>query len=458
MNYKWTLFTFSRGDFKAVERYLNEQAEQGWELDRVGILARWKRTERTDLTYCVDLAKPKQEHDERLDYAEFCRDGGWELTSFTGGMYIFKSLPGAQLIPVQTDPELAKKNYNKYYVRNTILSAAFLVLYLGFWIFMSAALGRYTEDAVTALYYELMIRWVMVGLIPALPIWAVWAVWKIADFIRTTIQSRTGEIGQSPRWVMWVNCVLSFLAGVGGVLFLLGDVLEILLIADMNSYVLILTILWGIVCFYRALAMDRELFKGERRRYIAVGATLVLIFGMLIIGRTLLPYGQWYTYRNEEKALAAYEQTFDQPLVHGEDIGIPFEMETGENVLVLHEVTAMGEHRELQYLYRGDKSFGGSLGLGSQTTECFTEKQAKLLTAALASGIRRQRHAPWPENGLRKTDLSWADETWYEILSRDGGEITVLVLRVGKQVTKLTFPGNLMNEETLSVIQAELTK
>ena len=51
MKYKWTLFTFSRGDFKTLERYLNKQAEQGWELEKVGILARWKRTERTDLAY-----------------------------------------------------------------------------------------------------------------------------------------------------------------------------------------------------------------------------------------------------------------------------------------------------------------------------------------------------------------------------------------------------------------------
>lgn len=458
MKRKYTLFTFSRGDFKAVERYLNEQAEQGWELDRVGILARWKRTKRSDLTYCVDLAKPKQEHEERLEYAEFCRAGGWELVAFTGGMYLFKSIPGAQLIPVQTDPELTKQNYNKYYIRNTILSVAFLVLYLGFWIFLSAALGRYTEGAVTELRYELMTRWVMAGLIPTLPIWAVWAIWKIVDFIRAVIQSTSGEIGHSPKWVMWANCVLSFLAGIGGVLFLLGDVFEILFIADMNNYVLILTILWGVACFYRALAMDRELFNGERRRYVTVGITLVLIFALLITGRSLLPYGQWYTYRNEEKALAAYEQTFDQPLVHGEDIGIPFESVKGENVLVLHEVTALGEHWELQYLYRSDKSFGGSLGIGSQTTECFTGKQARLLTDALAQGIRRQRHAPWPEDGLRKIHLPWTDEAWYEVLAREGGEVTILVLRIGTQVTKLTFPGNLMNENTLSVIQAELTK
>ena len=87
MKRKWTLFTFSRGDFKTLERYLNEQAERGWELEKTGILARWKRTERTDLTYCVDLAKPRQDRNERKEYADFCREGGWELAAFTGNMY-----------------------------------------------------------------------------------------------------------------------------------------------------------------------------------------------------------------------------------------------------------------------------------------------------------------------------------------------------------------------------------
>lgn len=458
MKYKWTLFTFSRGDFKAVERYLNEQAEKGWELDRAGIFARWKRTERTDLIYCVDLAKPRQEHEERLEYVEFCRGGGWELASLIGGMYIFKSSPGVQLVPIHTDPELEKRNYNRYYIRNTILSVLFLALYIGFWVFMSAALGRYREAAVMELRYELMVRWVMVGLIPALPVWALWALWKIADFVRTGVRSGSGEIGRSPRWVMWVNGIMSFMAGVGGVLFLLGDALEILFIADMNSYLLILTAVWSVTCLFRALSMDKELFRGERRRNIKVGAALILVFVLLVVGRALLPFGQWYSYREEEKTMAVYEETIDLPLVHGEDLGIPLELEKGENVLVRHEVTFMGEQWELQYLYNGDKSFGGSLGIGSQTTECFTEKQAELLADALAQGIRRERHAPWPEDGLQKTELSWADEAWYAVLSRDGGEVTILVLRVGAQVTKVTFPGNLMEDEALSVICAELER
>ena len=47
---KHVLFTFSPYEYKGVEGYLNEQAERGWELVKVGsILAKFRRTQRTAL-------------------------------------------------------------------------------------------------------------------------------------------------------------------------------------------------------------------------------------------------------------------------------------------------------------------------------------------------------------------------------------------------------------------------
>ena len=59
MKVKWTPFWFMPGDFKAVERYLNRQAAKGWQLEKLGLFARWRRTERNDLRCCVDLAGPE---------------------------------------------------------------------------------------------------------------------------------------------------------------------------------------------------------------------------------------------------------------------------------------------------------------------------------------------------------------------------------------------------------------
>ena len=53
---KRVLFTFSPYEYKGVEVYLNSLAARGWELVKVGsVLASFRRTQRTDLTYCTDL-------------------------------------------------------------------------------------------------------------------------------------------------------------------------------------------------------------------------------------------------------------------------------------------------------------------------------------------------------------------------------------------------------------------
>lgn len=461
MKHKWTLFTFSRGDFKTLERYLNEQAERGWELEKTGVLARWKRTERRDLTFCVDLAKPKQDREERLDYVEFCAEGGWELAAFTGGMYMFKSLPGAELIPIHTDPELEKKQYNWYYIFNTILSVFLLALYLGFWIFMSAALGRYTQETVVELGYELMTRWIMVGLIPALPIWAVWALWKITDFLRAAVQSRTGGIGQSPRWVMWVNCVLSFLAGVGGVLFLLGNAFEILFIADMNSYILILAVIWGAVCLYRALAIEKELFRRERRRYIAVGVGLITAFALLVAGRIVTPYGQWDTnpYSADEDAMEKYALLEDIPIVRGEDLGAPLDEEAQEYCYLTYELTPMGELWKLENYDRGT----GLDAVGCETYTAPVTGMAKRLIALKVKEAERSAYfGKYPHDvavEMEQIDLSWADEAWYGERQFPTEEmLSVLVVRVGKQVTYLAAHTPLLTEERIGVIEDRLCK
>lgn len=55
---KHVLFAFSPYTYKAVEAYLNRQAARGWALERIGPfeqLARFRRTDRTDLRCCTDL-------------------------------------------------------------------------------------------------------------------------------------------------------------------------------------------------------------------------------------------------------------------------------------------------------------------------------------------------------------------------------------------------------------------
>lgn len=198
MKQKWTLFWFWTGDFKAVERYLNEQAAKGWELEKTRIIGQWKRTDRQDLTYCVDLANPKDDENDRKAYADFCAEGGWTQVGFVNQMYIFKSMPDSVVTPIQTDPEMEWKNYKKYFLKRMLLC----LLLGGIGILLNGAnllvnWGRTVESLHT--------QW---GLQALLIICLLLILWRASDFIRAMVSNRGGKIAESPRWVMWTNCVL----------------------------------------------------------------------------------------------------------------------------------------------------------------------------------------------------------------------------------------------------------
>lgn len=460
MKHKWTLFLFSRGDFKTLERYLNEQAEQGWELEKTGILARWKRTERRDLTYCVDLAKPRQDRGARLDYAELCAEGGWELAAFAGQMYIFKSAPDMTPVPIHTDPELERKQYNRYYIRSSILSVVVLAAYLAFFWLMFAALGSSVSEDVREVYTHWMTSWMGVGLNMALPLWAVCALWKLVDFARVLIKGQRGSIGDSPRWVMWCSCVMALLALMGSILFFIGMVLEFLLGADLFVYAAVWLFVWGGALLWKALEIDGELFRGERRRHVALGLASLLICVLLVVGKILLPYGQWSTSRFADwrKGIPAYEQTNDLPLVHGEDVGISFLPEE-ETVDITSEVIPVGERWEISYWYGTKKTSTGLLRAGNTTFQCFTEKGADRLVDALVNGYELDDYTRWPQEGLTSINIDWADEAWYgTVVPKDGEVISALVLRVGQRVTRLIYPADLLSENNLEIIRTELQK
>lgn len=201
MKHKWTPFCFWTGDFKAVERYLNEQAARGWELEKTRIIGRWKRTDRQDLTYCVDLANPRDDENDRKAYADFCAEGGWTQVGFVNRMHIFKSLPGRDAIPIQTDSELEIKNYKMYYIRQLVLT---LLLTLVSGALNGVRLSLLAERAEEGQ----IILWPVTGLVLLL---LLLFVWRLVDLIRAAVGARQGAIPVSPRWVMWTNYVTAIL-------------------------------------------------------------------------------------------------------------------------------------------------------------------------------------------------------------------------------------------------------
>lgn len=126
-------------DAKALEAALNRRAAAGWALRWLfGGLACFRRTERTDLRYCVELRPRKKDPDDLnepdRDYLDLCADAGWELVDQTAVFRIFASKAGSDPLPLQTDSALDYEEHWKAALREARWNA------LGFPLLLAAQL------------------------------------------------------------------------------------------------------------------------------------------------------------------------------------------------------------------------------------------------------------------------------------------------------------------------------
>ena len=461
-NVKHTLFNFCTGDFKGVERYLNEQAARGWKLDRVGLLGgRFVRAERDDLRWCVDLVDGKRQREDTEEYLGLCAEGGWDLVSQTNGMYLFCSRPGLRPTPIQTDPEMEKKNYNKYYIKSTILSALIVAAWIAFYALMIWAMGGARGNGLERFWqsmrYSLYEKWVTARLLFLLPVWGLTALWKLIDFFAALGRNRNGLCPPRP-WIMWVNAVIRAVSFIGGVLLVLCAVLDALLTSTSAPVSLLIVLAgWGLYAIYRSFTLERDIFPRERKNALKLGVICLAAAVLVAVGTAVTPFGQWSSYRKgETRAEAEYAALAAQPVVRAEDLGTA---EGRTFYWVLHTLTPAGERWQV------DDYFTENIwSTGCETYCCpfagmakaLARSKAQQVAAAAGGGLMDYRGAV-RVGAMERIDLGWADEAWYGEQTGDGKVIgSALVVRVGRNVTCLTSQKKLRTEELLTVIEGRL--
>lgn len=454
-NVKHTLFNFCTGDFKGVERYLNEQAARGWKLDRVGLLlGRFVRAERDDLRWCVDLVDGKRQREDTEEYLGLCAEGGWDLVSQTSGMYLFCSRPGLRPTPIQTDPELEKKNYNKYYIKSTILSVLIVAAWIAFYALMIWAMGGSRGNGLERFWlsmrYSLYEKWITASLLFLLPVWGLTALWKLIDFFAALVRNRNGLC--LPRlWIMWANAIAQAASLIGGVLLVLCAVLDALLTPTSAPVSLLIVLAgWGLYAIYRGFTLERDIFPRERKNSMKLGIICLAAAVLVGVGTAITPFGEWSSYRKgETQAETEYAALADKPVVRAEDLG------TAEDRVfywVLHALTPAGERWQVD-------NYIGKYFVGCETYRCPFTGMARALARSKVEEVTTANHSLSSfRDGICVTameplDLDWADEAWY---GEDDDGCSALVVRVGRNVTCLTSQKKLRTEELLTVIEGRL--
>jgi len=460
MERKWTMFCFNPSDYKGLEAYLNRQADKGWELEKLtGLFARWRKTERPS-KWCVDLLNPRADREEKLDYLDLCAEGGWELVALQGSVCIFRAEQGRDPFPVQTDPELEKKNYNRYYLRPAILSVAYIVVLIAVIALSALTNDRVGVSALKELRYGWLEHWTVAAFYLALPVWALMAVWKIFHFLSSLVRNRR-KISAPSVEAMWIHSVLVLFSTILGVLVLAALAADKVFGTLESLYLFMLLGMYAILLLYRAFVMERQLFRGEKKRTIIAGILCLVLLALFITADVTLPYKDWHTawYSSDrEEAMMVYEDTFDRPAIHGESAGVPFYDD--ESVAITHTHGPMGDCWELEYHYGKEKATYGDMGVGSMSVLAPSVGMARRAAAALVDGMDRSGHDLWPDEGLTPVDIDWADEAWHcrWQINSDGGTADVLVVRAGNRVARIVLPADLMREESLSAVRAELMK
>lgn len=121
----WGFFSL---DYKAVETYLEEMAEKGWMLEKVGrMTARFKAIEPHELKFYVDVFKEggpltPEKTKEAEEYRRLCQESGWTFITSQDYLQFFYADGDMDPVPIQTDEVLEQKIVETTIWRGELLS------------------------------------------------------------------------------------------------------------------------------------------------------------------------------------------------------------------------------------------------------------------------------------------------------------------------------------------------
>ena len=220
------IFLFDAEDYRAAEAWLNAQADQGWELEGIwpGPLAVFTPTQRRDLQYAVTLDPTRGEGAREDAYLQLMEDAGWKKVEQKPGLIIFASIPGANPAPIQTDPEVERRQLFRYVRRGWLVSVIALAILAALYLIITLAMkGRY----VPLISYELALRDKrVVAALAALPLAAA-LIWETAVLLRLWRAGRRTAEGGGALPALGGARARKLLAALAAVLLLASGVMDI---------------------------------------------------------------------------------------------------------------------------------------------------------------------------------------------------------------------------------------
>ncbi len=136
---KRILWGFFSLDYKAMGEYLEEMAEKGWMLEKLGrYIAKFRAIEPKKIKFYVDVFKnggplTPERTEESEEYRKLCLESGWIFITSQDYLQFFYADEDSKPIPIQTDEEIEQKIVENTLLKrelNNILIFAALAVYI----------------------------------------------------------------------------------------------------------------------------------------------------------------------------------------------------------------------------------------------------------------------------------------------------------------------------------------
>lgn len=129
MKCKFAFFPFLTLDYKAAQDYLDRKAAQGWVLDDIYPFRIATFVPAEGRRHYVDVGSYAG-FGPGPDMIQLCGDAGWEYVAGCDDMVFFRSLPGTEPQPLQSDATFEWKEFCRKQVRHGLICKAVVLLFL----------------------------------------------------------------------------------------------------------------------------------------------------------------------------------------------------------------------------------------------------------------------------------------------------------------------------------------
>lgn len=329
------LHNYAPYQYTAIRRRLERMAAEGWRLEKIGLLWRYRRAEPAQVHYAVAYFADASQYDPgptpgQETFQEFCAEAGWKLAAQSGQMLVFENEQPDPL-PLDTDEALRLRGIRRAMRGSLLPSSLAMVVVCLMQLGLLASNIRYDPIGYLSQSQTLWrgLLWVLLLASFVLQL-TDYGLWVLRSKRSVAAGGPCAEAGQGVLYWLANLCVAAGLAGVVGML--LGQ-----LRAGLGMVVLLS------LCYTAVLMSAGVLARGwMKRRGAPRGTTRLVTIGVIVaaavVGTTLLTWG---VIRMTDRGLFDESRPVDTLTIpHGEG-SFTFDLYADELPLRVEDLTAV---------------------------------------------------------------------------------------------------------------------